>query len=432
MPPSAPSNPTLTPRSRCDQGLAWGLTSLALLAACTPPAPTASGVAAPGGPASPGLATEGPTEPTLAGLAPLPRLSPRAGRGTVPAVGPRGPLGRGETPDGGAKEAALRDDGPPGASVVGLQAEDAPLGDAPGLPCSLGPTHGGRLVGGRAMPDVAEALALLPQTVRRGARHGHPRLVAALLRAARRVAALHPGSRLHVGDLSLARGGNFGPHRSHTSGRDVDLAFYLMDATGAPADRPVMAGIGPDGRSALEGLAFDAARNWRLVSLLLGDPDVEVQWIFVARHLRERLLAEARVDDPTLAARAARVLLEPRDSSPHADHFHIRVYCDRTDRLGGCVDAPPFHPWVDDHRDALSEWLTSVEPFLAHPGTDEYRYALTRIAEGSVRLALPRLLALPQPTEPADAQLLSDTVAHLRGEATRPEWRHLQATDSPP
>ncbi len=298
-------------------------------------------------------------------------------------------------------------------------------------PCSRGPTHGGALTGGATMPDRGEGFALLPQTVRRDARHGHPTLVAAILRAARRIHALHPGSTLHVGDLSTMHGGNFGPHRSHTNGRDVDLAFYLASPAGEPDDLPRMVPIGPDG-AAPDGRRFDAARNWALVALLLQDPGVQVQWVFVAAPLRASLLAEAARGDPALAERAERVLLQPRDSSPHADHFHIRIYCARGDRLGGCVDAPPFHPWVDDHRDALSGWLASVEPFLALPGTAEFRYAVTRIAEGQISTALPLLVALPPPPDRADALLVSDAIAHLRGQVSRPAWSRLRPEDAPP
>jgi penicillin-insensitive murein endopeptidase len=281
------------------------------------------------------------------------------------------------------------------------------------------------------MPDAGDGFALLPQTMRRGARFGHPSLVAAISRAARRVAALHPGSVLHVGDLSVAEGGNFGPHRSHTNGRDVDLAFYLTDARGAVADAGQMQTVGGDGAIAA-GRRFDTRRNWALVALLLRDPEVQVQWVFVANHLRELLLAEAGREAPALAERAAKVLLQPRDSSPHADHFHVRVYCGREDRLGGCVDAPPFHPWIDDHRDALEGWLAALAPFLDHPGSDEYRYALERIAEGGVSAALPRLEALPPPPAASDARLLADVLAHLRGQASRPEWSRLRPLDAPP
>ena len=356
-----------------------------------------------------GVAEPAEQTPLARGLAPLP---------PVPAPSP---------PEGLAQAGGVTERAPPAGLTRGETGAFAPAGG----PCSRGPTHGGSLVSGATLPDVGEGFVLLPQTIRRDARHGHPTLVEALRRAARRVATLYPGSTLHVGDLSIPDGGNFGPHRSHTNGRDVDLAFYLADADGAPADVGRMQTVGRDGALAGGG-RFDARRNWALVALLLRDPAIQVQWVFVADHLRALLLSEAGRDDPALAERAARVLLQPRDSSPHADHFHVRIYCDQADRLAGCVDAPPFHAWVDDHRDALELWLTSLAPFLAMPGTEEFRYAVTRIAEGGVSAALPQLEALQTPPRASDAWLLADAIAHLRGDDTRPEWSRLRPLDAPP
>jgi penicillin-insensitive murein endopeptidase len=298
---------------------------------------------------------------------------------------------------------------------------------------SIGPPQRGQLETPATIPDDT-ALALMPSTIRRNARFGDEQLVAAIVRAARRVAERHPGSVLHVGDLSLPAGGSFAPHRSHTNGRDVDLAFYMADADGLPADRPVMARVDADGRVAGHGAWFDVRRNWLLLESLLRDPGVQVQWIFVARHLRERLLEHARMTgaEPLFIERAATVMAQPRDSSPHDDHYHVRVYCSRNDRVRGCLDAPPFHAWIDDHREAIDAWYAGIRPFLSMPGTEEFRWALDTIARNLARGALDDLEALPTPADPTDAELLSEVIDFLRGRGRATRWETLRPADVAP
>lgn len=300
---------------------------------------------------------------------------------------------------------------------------------------SLGPTRAGRLEGGRALPADVPWMKATPTALRRGAVYGDESLVAALANAARRIDEASPGSVLWVGDLSLQGGGAFPPHASHTNGRDADLAFYSLSAAGIPEDTGAMRAVDASGSMSGTPLRFDAARNWRLVELLLRDPAIQVQWLFVATHVR-RLLLDAAADagaDPRIIARAERVLQQPKDSSPHADHFHLRVYCDAEDRLLGCVDAPPFHPWVDRHEGVVRTWLDGLHPFLDLPGTEEFRFALDRIARVHATEALPALEALSPPSDPADAALLGEVIRHLRGRpASSDRWVELAPDDTPP
>jgi murein endopeptidase len=300
---------------------------------------------------------------------------------------------------------------------------------------SLGPTRAGRLEGGTTLPVDQPWLQPTPAALRRGALHADEHLVGALTRAARHVAETWPGSILWVGDLSREGGGPFPPHASHTNGRDADLAFYTTAPDGRARDTGAMRAV--DGAGVMGGgpLRFDAARNWRLVELLLRDPSIQVQWIFVATHVRALLLEAAKASgaEVRILERAARVLQPPRDSSPHADHFHVRIYCDSEDRLLGCVDAPPFHPWIDTHEDIVRDWLEGLQPFLALPGTEEFRFALDRIARVHATTALPTLEGLRTPEAPDDAALLEEVIRHLRGRPTgNDRWRELAPTDAPP
>lgn len=173
-------------------------------------------------------------------------------------------------------------------------------------------------------------------------------LVQLLERAARRVAFRHPGARLSVGELSARHGGRLSGHRSHENGRDVDIAFYMTNASGTSVQSWSFGNVGRDGRGtgANAHLRFDDARNWELVSKLVADGDARVQRIFVANTIQARLLAEARrrAAPEILIERAKHVMVEPTHGHPHRNHFHVRIYCAPADQRI-CRDNPPYWPW---------------------------------------------------------------------------------------
>lgn len=309
----------------------------------------------------------------------------------------------------------------PAASVGALPTRRMEPPDDEGPPgLSIGPPQRGELLGGREL-SPRPGLALLPSALRRGATWGTPALVGLIERAAAAVDEDHPGSTLWVGDLSKRTGGPFAPHASHQSGRDVDLAFYLSTPGGGFADPPQMAAVSGEGRSG--GLEFDLERNWRLVEAMLSDDVAQVQWIFVANHIRAALLDHGRRVASPLVARAERVLLEPRDSSPHADHYHVRIYCGLDDRLNGCLDAPPFHPWVDRHEAAVSDWLAGLLPLLERPHQPETGQAIEAIVRMNASSAIPELSELAErANDPVLAEMARDAVAFLSGRRTREGW----------
>jgi penicillin-insensitive murein endopeptidase len=293
-------------------------------------------------------------------------------------------------------------------------------------PRSLGPTNAGLLIDGLP-PAESEALRLRPIAISRGAIFGTRALVGMLERAAARVARRFPGSTLWTGDLSLASGGPVSPHASHQNGRDVDLAFYISNDDG-PADVPAMRHVNE--RLETSHGHFDVARNWALIESFLDDPEAQVQWIFVATHLRKALLDFGRAENSPLLERAERVLAEPRDSSAHADHFHVRIYCGLAERLEGCLDAPPFHPWVDRHEDALSRWLEGLLPFLEAPRWPEIGHAIEGIVRMNATSALPHLGPLRDHPDPSVAELARDAYDFLRGHRTPEAWARWRATDA--
>jgi penicillin-insensitive murein endopeptidase len=178
--------------------------------------------------------------------------------------------------------------------------------------------------------------------------YGTWELVQLLERAARRVAFRVPGAKLSLGELSREKGGRIDGHRSHESGRDVDIGFYTTRADGNPYYAYAFAEIDDRGRGVPPNqyLRFDDARNWELVAKLLSDGDARVQYIFVASYLRQRLLTEAvrRGAPSVLIERAKAALMQPARGNPHRSHFHVRIYCAPADREL-CHDRAPFWPW---------------------------------------------------------------------------------------
>jgi penicillin-insensitive murein endopeptidase len=244
------------------------------------------------------------------------------------------------------------------AAVAGCA---GPMGVAFGS-ASVGTSGDGTVRHPALLPFEGDGYAVPAPWRTRHANYGTEGLVGAVVRASRAVADELPGGLAAVGDLSHRSGGESVQHRSHQSGRDVDVFYYALDG----ANRPVrlsdaMLHFAPDGRAwrwsppqgarpparPVPGYRFDARRNWAFVRALLSDPEVEVQWIFMQRNLAAALLREATAagDDPALLARAAYVIHEPSDSEPHDDHMHVRLYCDPGDRRLGCADRGPTRWW---------------------------------------------------------------------------------------
>lgn len=204
---------------------------------------------------------------------------------------------------------------------------------------SFGRASRGWLKGGVPLVDGASARVLPRRHKERCLHYGTERLVRALARAGAEVQARYEDSPpLGVGDLSRAAGGPIPPYsRSHQSGRDADLAFYVLEqGRSVPADDLVRIGPSlkdPDGR-----LVFDVARNWRLVEALLSDDTIEVRWLFVSEPLKRALLDEAkrRGAAQAMLEKAAQVLHQPSDAPPHDDHFHLRIGCAPGERQSGC------------------------------------------------------------------------------------------------
>ncbi len=220
-----------------------------------------------------------------------------------------------------------------------------------GQTISVGTSDRGYLRDAVALEDAGEGYRRLRP--REGTRYGTTTLVRAIERAAREVATAFPGGYpLRVGDLSSPRGGTHPRHRSHRSGRDADLLFYVRDAGGLAARNEGWMRFDRFGLAALDqGVrVFDEARNWHLVRSLVMDREARVKWLFCSNELKARLLRHAARHErsPQAVMRATWILHQPSRGDRHDDHFHLRVGCSRAEGSLGCREESPHWPWLND------------------------------------------------------------------------------------
>jgi len=146
---------------------------------------------------------------------------------------------------------------------------------------------------------------------------GTAETLAYLRSAAEKVHAQFPGSpQLYVGHLSAERGGRLSPHKSHQTGRDVDISYFYTD----------------DGRwyQRATPTNLDLARTWAFVRALITETDVEMILIDSRLSHALRSYAVRQGEDAAWLAtifehsRASRALV--RHAPGHATHMHIRFY----------------------------------------------------------------------------------------------------------
>ena len=164
-----------------------------------------------------------------------------------------------------------------------------------------------------------------------------------LMCVAERVRAKHPDHKLLLGNLSRRSGGDIPWSVSHNNGRDADLAFLSRrpDGTAATPDFLYHFGNKLEASDSPEPLIFDVAANWTMIKALLQCPKAApVQKLFIARWLRDLILRYARAakEPDSVRYAAANMMRQPRRTSPHADHLHLRIGCAPDDEAEGCLD----------------------------------------------------------------------------------------------
>ncbi len=137
-----------------------------------------------------------------------------------------------------------------------------------------------------------------------------------------------------IGELSRRDGGRVRPHRSHRSGRDVDIGYVLL----APPAAHKFTVATPH--------TLDAAATWALVQQLLASGSVES--IFMAARVQVQLLPHAlpHVDPARLRSVFSVLATDPRARKRailrpwggHDDHMHVRFACTDADIRCGAAD----------------------------------------------------------------------------------------------
>lgn len=238
---------------------------------------------------------------------------------------------------------------------------------------SVGTVTNGYIVNPVKLPLSGKDYRIMDQQAQRGTNFGTREMVNLVKSTAQKVAAKYPGSIMHVANMAACGGGEIPWSVSHRSGRDVDIAFYMQGSDGSQIEPSEMINIGPDmtgktrdGRQVI----FDTARNWTMIRAIILDPDVSVQWIFIANHLKRRLLTFARKhkESKEIIYKASQVMWQPYRSSAHDDHIHVRIYCPVDDLSWGCRDIGSNRPWYVDHTDLIEKRVIKLARILRKPG----------------------------------------------------------------
>ncbi|MSP26845.1 MAG: hypothetical protein EXR75_17230 [Myxococcales bacterium] len=187
---------------------------------------------------------------------------------------------------------------------------------------SLGRPNHGALVNAAQMASSDDWEVVSPSTAWATAE-----TIRYLERAITHTAKLHPGAhRLHIGDMSREHGGPIRPHRSHQSGRDVDLGYYYLP--------------GSEGWYQLASeRTLDRSRSWALVRAFVTETDVEL--ILIDQRVQRMLYDEALASGEDMAWLDSIFGFRKKHPEPlirhaygHRTHLHVRFYNPRAQSLG--------------------------------------------------------------------------------------------------
>lgn len=208
-----------------------------------------------------------------------------------------------------------REPPPLAASSAGLAAKLAQI-RVPAGGVSIGRPSRGRLVRGVELPDRPELYTRRKPDESWGSSHAITQLMAAIVRFRH-----DTGFRrsIVIGGISRARGGRFRPHKSHQSGRDIDIRMPLTAAA--------------EGKKHVTANDIDWKATWQLMHAFIAAGETE--YIFLDYGLQKRIYKAAResgVSKEQLAAWIQWPLKKPkhqvvRHVTGHKVHFHVRVRC---------------------------------------------------------------------------------------------------------
>lgn len=168
---------------------------------------------------------------------------------------------------------------------------------------------------------------------------GTDEMVFGIIELAALLQELHPGSPwLSIGDVGAKNGGKLAPHVNHQDGQDVDIAFLYCTPEGAPVDKGWLK-CDANGKTKNPQVVFDAARSFEMLALWLESPYIGgSRWILCYDPIKKILVEHGRALARKTPRNAAAIeettaqlekLLRQPSTSPHDDHFHVRLIAKR-------------------------------------------------------------------------------------------------------
>lgn len=189
------------------------------------------------------------------------------------------------------------------------------------------PQHG-ELVNGQQLPTGRSWYRRRPERS-----WGTNETIALLSDAFDAVQKKHPRAHdIAVGDISAKTGGRLAGHKSHQSGRDVDLGFYF---TGQPK-------TGPKAFLDASRRPLDYEATWELLTVLAGPaPDKSrVEYMFIGYAVQKKLydwakkqgVSQRKLDWMFQYPRGSRAMRGVIRHEPgHNNHIHVRFKCPKGD-----------------------------------------------------------------------------------------------------
>jgi LysM repeat protein len=186
---------------------------------------------------------------------------------------------------------------------------------------SIGSPTSGKLVAGEPMPSGPGWIVKQPQYA-----YGTSEMISGIIGCIASVQREFKDTPdMVVGHLSRKFGGKFKPHKSHASGRDADMGYYLT----GPATKQF---VKVDGN-------LDVKRTSRFIECLVESGDV--QYIFINTYI-QKVLYESFQNRGYGADFLTRVFQYPhekgkqlgiiRHENGHDDHMHVRFFCPEGDK----------------------------------------------------------------------------------------------------
>lgn len=188
-------------------------------------------------------------------------------------------------------------------------------------PLALGTPNAGALVNGVPMPKSEKWIVQDPSCA-----WGTQETIDAIVRTIDKVYTEHPNSpALAIGHISSKRGGHLSPHKSHQSGRDVDLGYYH-----SPPKQYFIKGTEQN---------LDLERTYALIKTFVTDTETDL--ILVDTSIQRMLVKYALThgEDEAFVDRVFQV--RDKHSHPyvrhargHANHVHVRFSSPIAQTLG--------------------------------------------------------------------------------------------------